>query len=125
MDEGVDGLMQLSAAKLKEIESGDPELREQRLAALDGNEDYDPALDPLHPHYIVDTDMLTYRQDRQPGLREIQSIDGCGAGETPILVRGEPKAHGIRLIPGFFCELCKSTSRGLAGDACPYWFSTT
>src|SRR3546814_803935 len=48
------------AAKLKEIESGDPELREQRLAALDGNEDYDPALDPLHPHYIVDTDMRTY-----------------------------------------------------------------
>src|SRR3546814_9666470 len=88
------------AAKLKEIESGDPELREQRLAALDGNEDYDPALDPLHPHYIVDTDMRTYRQDRQPGLREIQSIDGCGAGETPILVRGEPKAQRIRLIPG-------------------------
>src|SRR3546814_15301520 len=93
-------------------------MRAQRLAALDGNEDDDPALDPLHPHYIVDTDMRTYRQDRQPGLREIQSIDGCGAGETPILVRGEPKAQRIRLIPGFFSELCKRSEERRVGKEC-------
>src|SRR3546814_1591664 len=28
-------------------------------------------------------------------------------------------------ISGFFSELCKSTSRALDGDDCPYWFEAT
>src|SRR3546814_1758129 len=54
------------------------------------------------------------------------SSDVCSSDlETPILVRGEPKAQRIRLIPGFFSELCKRTSRALDGDDCPYWFEAT
>lgn len=116
------------AGKLKHIESGAPAQLEQRIAALEASEGRhpdDPELDPSHPYYIVDTDMQAYRRERQPELREIQSIEGCGAGESPVLVRGEPEAQRIRLIPGFFSELCKRTNRSLDGDDCPYWFEAT
>lgn len=115
-------------AKLKHAELGDPALAGQRVADLEANEHRhpdEPELDPSHPYYIVDTDMRTYRATRQPELREIQSIEGCGAGESPVLVRGEPEAQRIRLIPGFFSELCKRTNRSLDGDDCPYWFEAT
>jgi hypothetical protein len=41
------------------------------------------------------------------------------------VVKTEPQAKRIQLIPGFFSALCKSTGRSLDGDACPYWFDVT
>jgi hypothetical protein len=95
-------------------------------ASGDGDEFLDdPWQDPLHPYHIVDTDMHAYRSAQQPALRELRSTFECGAGESPVLVRGEPKASRIRLIPGFFSDLCQRTQRPLDGDDCPYWFEVT
>lgn len=116
------------AKELQQIESGDLALVDQRLAVFDKNNappGDDPSLDPLHPYHIVDTDMRAYRQKQNPELREVESLEGCGAGESLVLVRGEPKAQRIRLIPGFFSELCKRTKRALEGDDCPYWFEVS
>ena len=99
----------------------DPVLAQYRKTALNGGEPHDEA--DLKQLGALARDLDASRARLQPDLPPIRAIGGCGAAETPILVKTNPAGGRVWLITKFGFALCNA--RGIDGwnrTSCDRWF---
>jgi hypothetical protein len=72
-----------------------------------------------YPIHIVH-DMDVYRRNVNPSLERLVPMDGCGAGETDLIVRTSPEAKKVRMLPGFLGSVCRLDPRAHIAE-CKYW----
>lgn len=108
--------------KAQLVDFEDVQLRQAIFMAVNdkSKKEASPLVGAPYPENIVDA-MNDYRKRRNPKLPELISQDGCGAGESPVLIKGSPPAARLLLVPEFFASICERGGRFSKIEACPYW----